>query len=116
MGARKHCHFHHPRTTQERRWNEAHRKYVRGRRSPKVLPNAWDDGYKSRISSKSWKDKYKKRKQWMKVWFKEGWLYRFGDKIPYCTDWKPWPCPGCPICHTRKWSTYKKKIKGRKKG
>jgi hypothetical protein len=50
-------------TTQERRMNEAHKKYVRGKRSK--LPSAWDDRVRTDLRIKhSWK-KQKKRKQWM---------------------------------------------------
>lgn len=122
MSARKHGYFRHPRTTQERRWNEAHRGYVRGRRSPKIIPSAWEDMMKSRDDSKCWKDKFKKPKQWMFSGFKEGWLLRWGYWVtPSCYNngrfrHRQTPCPGCPICHTRSASTYKKKLKGRKKG
>jgi hypothetical protein len=124
MSARKHGYFRRPRTTQERRWNEAHRKYVRGRRSPKLIPCCWEDQFKSRGESKSWKDKFKKRHQWDEGPFKEGWLLRHGfwNTINCRTNLnthryrRVYRCPGCHICHTRKASTYKKRIKGRKKG
>lgn len=53
-----------PKTTQERRYAEAHKGYIRGRRSKCNLPNAWDDIYRSNVSNKSWKNQ-KKKKQWM---------------------------------------------------
>ena len=50
-------------TTQERRWNCAHKKYTRGSR--RNLRSAWDDIRRSdRDIKHSWK-KQKKRKQWM---------------------------------------------------
>ncbi len=47
----------HPRTTSERRANcdPDVREYVRGKRSPRMLPNSWDD-YNTTVT-KSWKDK-----------------------------------------------------------
>lgn len=106
MSARKHGYFRRPRTTQERRWNEAHRKFVRGRRSPKIIPSAWEDLYKSAVDSKSWKNKFKKKKQWMEVPYKESWNMRLGYWVtPNCRNnvrlRRTYRCPGCPICHRR---------------
>jgi hypothetical protein len=54
-----------PKTTQERRWNEAYKGYVRGKRRGKYLIDAWDDYPRSDCFIKrSWK-KNKKKKQWM---------------------------------------------------
>ena len=54
-----------PRTTQEKRWNEAHIEYVRGRRHKKYLVSAWDDYPRSdSFIKRSWK-KNKKKKQWI---------------------------------------------------
>ena len=65
--------FRHIRTTQERRENtkasEEKNFYgykVRGKRSKKCLPDAWDDHSNSKIACKSWKDLYKVRKQYLK--------------------------------------------------
>jgi hypothetical protein len=54
------------RTHQEIRWYYAHKDEVRirGKRTPKRLPNDWDDFYHAR-REKGWK-RTKKRKQWMK--------------------------------------------------
>lgn len=109
MSARKHGYFRRPRTTQERRWNEAHRKFVRGRRSPKMIPSAWEDQYKKAVQSKSWKNKFKKRKQWMDAPYTETWNFRLGYWVtPNCRNnmntWKyrkVYRCPGCPVCHKR---------------
>ena len=108
MSSRKSGYFRRPRTTQERRWNIAHKKYVRGRRSPKLIPSAWEDQYRWAGDCKSWKMKFKKRKQWMDAPFTEKWLLRFGYWItPNCYNRRahrytlPQPCPGCPICHRR---------------
>lgn len=49
-----------PRHAQEKRWNIAHKKYVRGKRSPKYLPNPWDDY--PRTISKNWKNQ--RKTQW----------------------------------------------------
>ncbi len=54
-----------PRTTQERRWNEAHIEHVRGKRHNKYLVTAWDDYPRSdSFIKRSWK-KNKKNKQWL---------------------------------------------------
>lgn len=52
-----------PRTMQERRWNEAHNKFVRGRR--KNLPTTWSDLPTSFSYGKCWKRFTKKRKQYL---------------------------------------------------
>lgn len=52
------------RTTQERRWALAHKEYVRGKRSYRMLPEAWDDIHHAR-REKGWK-RTKKKKQWMR--------------------------------------------------
>lgn len=55
-----------PKHVQERRWYYDSPEYVRGKRSPKNLPNPWDDYARSDLRTrKSWKNK-KVRKQWMK--------------------------------------------------
>jgi len=51
------------RTTQERKIGFAHYKYVRGKRRPNSLPNAWDDIWHAR-RTRGWK-RTKKRRQWM---------------------------------------------------
>ncbi len=53
-----------PRTTQELRWNEAHKEYVRGKRRKGYLTNSWDDVPRSDINSNSWKDCTKRKKQY----------------------------------------------------
>jgi len=54
-----------PKTAQERRWNMAHKKYARGRRSKKYLPDSWWDIPRSdSFVKRSWK-KNKKKRQWM---------------------------------------------------
>jgi hypothetical protein len=54
-----------PKTTQEKRWNEAHKEYTRGRRGKSYLADAWDDYPRSdSFIKRSWK-KRRKRKQWM---------------------------------------------------
>jgi len=118
MSARKHGYFRRPRTAQEKRWNTAHVRFVRGRRHAVNIPSAWEDQMKSRDSSKSWKDKFKKRKQWNWAQFKESWLLRFGYWVtPTCYNngrrrySKPIPCPGCPVCHTRSESTRRKLLR-----
>ncbi len=59
------CVYRHPRTTQEKRWNIAHKDYVRGKRHASNLPDVWDDFCRSDLkTNKSWK-KTKKRRQWM---------------------------------------------------
>jgi len=51
-----HNHFKVPRVMQEKRWNIAHLKYVRGKRHPKYLPNPYDDRLRSDIRDrKNWK-------------------------------------------------------------
>ena len=55
-----------PKTTQELRWNEAHKKYVRPKRNKAHLVNSWDDISRGNIFNRySWK-KQKIKKQWMK--------------------------------------------------
>lgn len=51
-------------TTQERRWALAHKKYIRNKRSYTAIPNAWDDIKNKSLHIKNWK-RTKKRKQWM---------------------------------------------------
>ena len=55
----------HMKTTQELRWYYAHKEYVRirGRRTPKQLPNLWNDFWHGR-REKGWK-RTKKKRQWM---------------------------------------------------
>lgn len=53
-----------PKTTQERRWNEAHKRYVRGRR--RRLCSAYDDIRTSFNTGSCWKRFTKQRKQWDK--------------------------------------------------
>ena len=45
--------YRHPKTTQEQKANERDAQYVRGKRSPHNLPNAWDD--KHFEPEKGWK-------------------------------------------------------------
>lgn len=54
-----------PRHIQEKKWNIAHKEYVRGKRSPANLQNPWDDYKRSDAGIKSWKNQKIKR-QWMK--------------------------------------------------
>lgn len=61
------CWYKTPKTIQERRMFYGNEKYVRERRNPMNLPEAWDDrpradGY----NKKSWKKSFKCRKQWGK--------------------------------------------------
>jgi len=51
-------------TTQERRWSLAHKKYVRGRRSFRMLPEQWDDYRIADDYNRGWK-RTKKKRQWM---------------------------------------------------
>jgi hypothetical protein len=44
-----------PRHAQERRWNIAHKEYVRGKRHPGYLPDPWDDYPRSDVYDKNWK-------------------------------------------------------------
>ena len=54
-----------PKTTQERRWGCAHKKYVRGKRRSHILPNSYDDYIRGDVDNrKCWKSS-KKTKQWM---------------------------------------------------
>ncbi len=53
----------HMKTTQERRWALAHGKYVRGKRSFRMLPTNWDDYWHAR-REKGWKRTKYKKKQW----------------------------------------------------
>lgn len=55
-----------PYTTQERRRSLIDKEYVRGRRSFRMLPSAWEDQLRSdKRTRKSWKNKKIKR-QWQK--------------------------------------------------
>jgi len=57
------CYYRKPQTTQEQRWNEAHQEYVRSRRHPHNLPNAWDDWPRGDIRNrKNWKQN--RKTQW----------------------------------------------------
>jgi len=53
------------RTTQERRYSRSdeHKPYIRGRRSFRSLPNAWDDIGHDR--EKTWKARTKVKRQWL---------------------------------------------------
>lgn len=51
-----------PRHAQERRWNIAHKEYVRGKRHPGYLPNPWDDYPRSDVYDKNWKRQ--RKTQW----------------------------------------------------
>lgn len=54
-----------PKSTQERKMSYAYKKYVRGKRSASNLPNSWDDIKRSDCRTrKSWKNRFKCRKQW----------------------------------------------------
>lgn len=56
-----------PRTTQERRMSFAHKEYTRGRRTGCNLPNTDDDVLRSDCRTrKSWKKRFKVKRQWMK--------------------------------------------------
>lgn len=45
-----------PRTTQEMRWNLAHKEFVRGKRKKPNLPNSWDDKLRGDVRErKNWK-------------------------------------------------------------
>jgi hypothetical protein len=50
------------RTTHERKHWYEHKEYVRGRRSKRMLPNAWDDLHHAK-RGRGWK-RSKKQKQW----------------------------------------------------
>lgn len=52
-----------PKTTQERRWNDAHKEFVRGKR--RNLPTTWDDLRPSFGYGSDWKRFTKKRKQYL---------------------------------------------------
>jgi hypothetical protein len=52
-----------PRYAQEKRWNLAHKEYVRGKRRPSHLPDTWDDMIRSDIRErKNWKRR--RKTQW----------------------------------------------------
>jgi len=51
-----------PRHAQERKWNMAHKGYVRGKRNSKYLPDPWDDYPRSDIYDKNWKRQ--RKTQW----------------------------------------------------
>ena len=55
-----------PRTTQEKKMNEAHIEYVRGKRRPNCLPDAWDDISSQGLYYRCWKNRFKKKHQWDK--------------------------------------------------
>ena len=56
--------FRHVRTYNELKNYEASDVRIRGKRSIRNLPTAWDDVYNSNMSIRSWK-RTKKKKQWM---------------------------------------------------
>jgi len=56
--------FRHVRTYNELKSYEASDVRIRGKRSIRNLPTAWDDVYNSNLSIRSWK-RTKKKKQWM---------------------------------------------------
>ena len=58
-----HCWHKTPRTTQELRWNCAHKGYTRGNRHKGMLPTAWDDYQRGDVRTrKNWKSC--RRTQW----------------------------------------------------
>ncbi len=60
------CWYKLPKTTQERRQFYGNEEYVRGRRKPLSLPNAYDDYRRSdSYDRRSWKKNHKCLKQWM---------------------------------------------------
>ena len=66
MSAKQDWYYRHPKTYQTMRFNEAHKEFVRSKRSVASLGDSWDDKGKDKRYSKSWKDRYKCRKQWMR--------------------------------------------------
>ena len=85
--------FRRVRTTQERRMNVAHEDIVHIRGKRKLLPHSYDDPYLSKWWVKSWKDLYRKRKQWMKSLPRrvKHWSLEIGDE-----------CYECPAKHFQK--------------
>lgn len=67
MSARKEWYYRHPRVYREKKFNEAHKEFVRSKRNVANLPDSWNDNYSYKKYSKSWKDRYKCRKQWMRT-------------------------------------------------
>jgi len=59
--------FRHPKTTQERRAYYSHAPFVRAKRRPTSLPDWWDDICPSTYCNRSWKVRFRKRKQWMRA-------------------------------------------------
>lgn len=53
----------HMRTTQELRYNERDKEFVRASRNKRNLPNLYCDYFRD-FSQKSWKDCTKRKKQW----------------------------------------------------
>jgi hypothetical protein len=52
-----------PRHIQEKKWNTAHKEYVRGKRRPRNLPNPWNDNARGDIDTrKNWKSR--RKTQW----------------------------------------------------
>jgi len=56
-----------PKTVNEKRQVYGNEEYIRGRRNARNLPNPWDDYLRSDVRSrKTWKKRFKCRKQWEK--------------------------------------------------
>ena len=66
MGAKGNWGHRHPRTHRDKRWNCAHREFIRAKRSVKNLVDCYSGFVSSVKYSKSWKSRYKCRKQWMR--------------------------------------------------
>jgi hypothetical protein len=63
MSANVFSYFRRPRTLQEKKWNLAHRGFVRQKRAH--LPSSWDDIYRSRDYTQSWKLCTRLKRQWL---------------------------------------------------
>lgn len=71
------------RTIQEARANAnpEHKPFVRGKRTPRNLPNSWSDCLLSRVGSLGWKDNTKCRKPWEKNLKRESDVVKDKDTI-----------------------------------
>lgn len=63
------------RTYQERRFNERDIEYVRGRRKPHVIRDAWDDIPNNWYGKMSWKSRTRKSKSWLRGRLKHRWWF-----------------------------------------
>jgi len=83
VSATKYRFYKHQKTFNEKKQYDV--EYGRPKRNPSNLPDDYDDRYSHKWKDKSWKNRYKKEKQWMRKKCKKLWL-KFGTPGYYIID------------------------------